>query len=95
MQGEVRAEATSLRNDRDALERRVTELEENSQRTENKLEKVLCKYSIHSHIHMHISRLLAVLMMRLLWWCCIASTSQLFAPLTLTLHLLLHKNSVY
>eukprot|EP00953_Heterococcus_sp_UTEX-ZZ885_P041821 21312-Heterococcus_DN1.PRE.2 len=39
MQGEVRAEATSLRNDRDALEKRVTELEEDLQRTENKLEK--------------------------------------------------------
>jgi uncharacterized protein YlxW (UPF0749 family) len=41
MQGEVRAEATSLRNDRDALEKRVTDLEEDLQRTENKLEKVL------------------------------------------------------
>jgi uncharacterized protein involved in exopolysaccharide biosynthesis len=40
MQGEVRAEATSLRNDRDALEKRVTELEEDLQRSENKLEKV-------------------------------------------------------
>jgi hypothetical protein len=56
MQGEVRAEATSLRNDRDALEKRVTELAEDLQRTENKLEKVnaLANRNIYIHISCYI-----------------------------------------